>query len=251
MMKELPSILAKSQSAVVPFDGKEYDDVDGAVAYTGAWSAFTDPDAYDGGFHYTNTSGAKATITFTGMGIGIICETTLSSGIMSVSLDGSPAVNVDQYTPGDAQYQKLITSMYATSYGVHTLVLTVTGTKNPSSGGIGMSLDAFVVYSTNPRSIPMAFTFQPVKHGERWTVNMVTVSNTGGGTPSAKIYRGTMSPSNYVGKPLNGLADAYEFTSAVPSLLAGEILGVGFIDCDPMSVCTVTLTGTQYNQVAG
>jgi hypothetical protein len=90
------------------------------------------------------STGASATLTFTGTAVSWIGYRDEWSGIARVILDGRFIANVDTYlTPARAQAVTYAIKNLAS--GTHTLTIQVSGKKNNSSGGRWVWIDAFDV----------------------------------------------------------------------------------------------------------
>jgi len=59
-------------------------------------------------------------------------------------VDGGPATSVDLYSP-TAQAAQVVFSSNNLAPGSHTMVITVTGTKNNASSGTRVDVDAIIV----------------------------------------------------------------------------------------------------------
>jgi hypothetical protein len=89
-------------------------------------------------------AGARATLTFSGTAVNWIGYRDEWSGIAKVTIDGVVVANVDTYlTP--ARSQAVTYSLTNLSQKTHTLVIEVTGSKNASSQGNWVWVDAFDV----------------------------------------------------------------------------------------------------------
>ena len=92
----------------------------------------------------TNQAGGVATITFLGTQVALHMMRDIDQGIVSISLDGGTATNVDNYSPvRDATGIVWTSSTLADT--THTLTVTVTGTKNPASLNSYDAIDAIDV----------------------------------------------------------------------------------------------------------
>jgi len=90
------------------------------------------------------TTGATTTLTFTGTAVSWIGYRDEWSGIAQVTLDGRVIASVDTYlTP--ARAQAVTYAIKNLAAGSHTLTIQVTGTKNSSSKGSWIWIDAFDV----------------------------------------------------------------------------------------------------------
>ena len=86
--------------------------------------------------------GARATFTFNGTGVSWIGYRDEWSGIAKVYIDGVQKATVDTYaTPSRAQVINY--SISGLSSGSHTMTIEVTGTRNASSAGLWVWVDAF------------------------------------------------------------------------------------------------------------
>lgn len=127
------------------------DDASAAITYTGNWatSAAIDNglssqnDYYDETYHESATTGASASLTFTGTSIQWIGSKGPNYGIASVSVDGGAPVSVDAYAAA-ANNQQVLFSQNGLKPGKHTITITVSGTANPSSSGTEEAIDAFI-----------------------------------------------------------------------------------------------------------
>lgn len=111
------------------------------------------------GNHVTSLAGATATKTFTGTRIGIYGATGPYDGQFSVSIDGAAPSNVgcanpvpsttlcEAYSASDVRQTLLWQSPVLTS-GSHTIVLTVSGSRNSSSAGNYVVIDRFDTSAT-------------------------------------------------------------------------------------------------------
>lgn len=113
---------------------------------TGHWS-LNGSSTYASGGNYAvgNGSGAVLTFSFTGTGVAWVALMDQYSGQARVTLDGVSEV-VDLYRPaGHAEFgwQKIAWQKTGLAAGTHNVKIEVLGTKNASSGGIWVGVDAF------------------------------------------------------------------------------------------------------------
>ena len=111
-----------------------------AAVKVGTWTEYVSADStpYVGHTSYvSNTNGNTLTFTATFAGIPVLSFTgAVDGGISNVSVDGGAAVAVDMYSAGGNTWKReaaLTTEPLA--HGTHTIVVTVTNTKNASSSG--------------------------------------------------------------------------------------------------------------------
>ena len=119
-----------------------HEQTDPDIYYQGTWVQQPKPWHSAGSYAFTNTSGGKATIKFNGTGITYVTNKDNIYGIAKVTLDGGTPVNVDLYSATRNVSQQPVWSSSTLDKGDHTLVIEWTGTKNDSSHGTYIGLDA-------------------------------------------------------------------------------------------------------------
>ena len=136
-----------SSPAGVTVDGNVTGTTNGTFSYTSGWGSTTGiPDMYAGTARWASGSGQVATFPFVGTGIEVYTVRDTDQGIMTVSIDGGTATQIDNYASTRTGSALRWTSPTLAS-GTHTLRVTVTGQKNGASSGFTTALDK-VVYST-------------------------------------------------------------------------------------------------------
>lgn len=113
---------------------------------TGHWSLNGSSSSASGGnYAVGNGTGAELTFSFTGTAVQWIALMDQYSGQARVTIDGVSEV-VDTYraygTPGFG-WQQVAWEKTGLIYGMHNVKIEVLGTKNASSGGVGVGVDAF------------------------------------------------------------------------------------------------------------
>ena len=83
-----------------------YEQSDGKLGYTGAWSEYVNANMSGGSYWFLNSAG-RITVSFTGTGIDWITPKSSSYGIANVTLDGNSAVQVDLYASSNQYKQKV------------------------------------------------------------------------------------------------------------------------------------------------
>lgn len=115
-----------------------------AMTYTGRWFANPGSTHSGGNAALATDAGSRADLGFTGTGISWLAYRDEWSGIARVYLDGEPKTTIDNYlSPADARAVPY--SLGGLSPGPHTLTIEVTGTRNASSKGSWIWVDAFDV----------------------------------------------------------------------------------------------------------
>jgi hypothetical protein len=119
------------------------EDTNPAVSYTGAWIHGTDPRASGGTFAEAETAGALATLSFTGTQVRLLGARNSNNGKARVSIDGVFKGEIDTYAPS-IEGAVLFTATGLHS-GAHSMTVEVTGTRNSTSSGNWVIIDAFDV----------------------------------------------------------------------------------------------------------
>lgn len=124
--------------------GRRYDDLEGRITYTGSWlHDLQFPESSGQSITYSDTTGNRCRIAFTGSAITYVFTQAANRGIAEVSIDGRIQARINQYSA-----QTLWQSMQrfgGLNPGVHTLEVRVSGEKDPRSAGAFVDLDAFEV----------------------------------------------------------------------------------------------------------
>ncbi len=89
-------------------------------------------------------SNARATLTFTGTAVSWIGYRDEWSGVARIYLDGVMQATIDTYA-FPSQARAVLYTATGLAGGVHTLAIEVTGTRNATSGGSWVWVDAFDV----------------------------------------------------------------------------------------------------------
>jgi hypothetical protein len=110
----------------------------------GDWVGQSNTGASGGTYRINGTAARQVTFSFTGTAIDWVTATGPAYGQAQVTIDGVSKGTVDLYQ-ASAQWQ-VLQSYTGLSSGPHTIVVKVTGTKNTSSTGTGVVVDAFVVH---------------------------------------------------------------------------------------------------------
>lgn len=117
---------------------------DEVLTYTGLWDLFPPSASFPKsgrGDHSSKAVGATYGMIFTGTQINLIATYAPHHGIGSLRIDDGPLVDVDFYAFVRAD-QAVVWRSGPLGPGVHRLVMTVTGRKNPSSTDTYISIDA-------------------------------------------------------------------------------------------------------------
>ena len=129
--------------SVSPVSLSTVDDVASGWSYgTGTWGSTTS--SCDGRYacssHWSNQTGATATLTFSGTQAELRLIKGAAGGIVGVKVDGGAEILYDTYS-ASVQNDASVTTLTGLSAGSHTVVLRVTGTKNASSTDTYVNVD--------------------------------------------------------------------------------------------------------------
>jgi hypothetical protein len=137
----------------------------GQVQFSANWNLCTTTcsKAPDNSYRWTSTAGSTATVRFTGHQISLFGVKEPWSNIATVSIDGGATVDVDFYAnPATSTVVQVYASPTLTE-ATHTLVLTMTSRRNPSSsGGSAITFDRAEVQAGTP---PATSTIQDTAVG--------------------------------------------------------------------------------------
>jgi hypothetical protein len=142
-----------SSAAIVTVDafevttsGTRHQETDPAISYTAGWVRDNRDHPYsEGTAAVSGVRGDQATFTFTGTSVSWIGFSGPQTGIARVILDGSVVADaLDTYSQWDVP-QTIVYTLPGLGAGSHTLTIEVTGSKNPTSAGVAIVVDAFDV----------------------------------------------------------------------------------------------------------
>lgn len=121
-----------------------YEDKREMIHYEGQWQRLEDSDFSTSSITHSDVAHDKAVFDFVGTGITWIGTESNDQGIARVYVDGGYETEVDQF--GNTS-RSMVTSFSIKDldYGLHTITVEVTDTKNPASTGHRIAIDAFDV----------------------------------------------------------------------------------------------------------
>ena len=115
-----------------------------ALILTGRWYANNTAAHSAGSSALAMDAGSRVTINFTGTGINWIAYRDEWSGIARVYFDGEMKTSIDTYL-APSQARAVVYNVGGLSPGTHSLIIEATGTRNASSKGSWVWVDAFDV----------------------------------------------------------------------------------------------------------
>ena len=116
-----------------------------AIAYSGSWSLASLSSAYGGRVWYASAAGATATITFQGRSFALVSTRSYNRGQADIYLDGVKVATIDLYSSATTYRTFAFVANQLTPSVAHTVQVRVLGTRNSSSSGTRVDVDAFVV----------------------------------------------------------------------------------------------------------
>jgi len=119
-----------------------FEDSNSALVATGGWATWPDVQHSGGTAAFNHVTGASIGLTYTGSSVTLVYAKIAISGIATVTIDGAVVDQLDMYTAG-LLYQQQKT--YTGAFGVHTVTVTVSGTKNAASVEYYVVVDAFLI----------------------------------------------------------------------------------------------------------
>ena len=112
--------------------------------FAGTWVTASNPSHSAGNYLYTVTPGSAMNMSFTGTSISWITLRGPSNGIARVTLDGGTPVDVNLYAD-TSQFKQTVWQVNGLSNGRHTLRIECTGSKDTSSTGKFVGVDALEI----------------------------------------------------------------------------------------------------------
>ncbi len=191
-----------------------YEQTDGHIIKGGTWTNYSAPLASGQTYGRSSTSGASATIWFTGTKIAWIGMTGGTPGIVDVSIDGELMTTLDLYS-SPAQYQEVLYTSDALSSGVHHMDLV--RHKN-SLASEYLVLDAVDIWGTIAAAPPTITSLSPaagsIDGGTSVTINGTNFVDISG--PGAVTFDGA-NATDYV------VNSATRITAVAPAHDAGAV----------------------------
>ncbi|MBI4440733.1 LamG domain-containing protein, partial [Candidatus Woesearchaeota archaeon] len=139
---------------------------------TGVWVEVNDMTYMNGAALLSNTNGSSLSYKFYGPAVTIVAQQRDDFGIMLMSLDGSVSA-FDLWNDTSAHVNM---TLWTVGSGQHTLVINVSGAKNPESFGTYMLVDEVMVsYGSEAQSVVLVAENMTIQHHAeinkpvRWT----------------------------------------------------------------------------------
>lgn len=149
-----------------------YEQSNPAVQYTGTWNPNSGGFNSGGSATLAMDAGSQAAFIFTGTGVNWIGYRDQWSGIAQVYLDGVMKATIDTFSAG-AQAQAVLYSVSGLGNAAHKLTIMVTGTRDASSQGNWVWVDAFDV--SVPSTSGTAASSSPIRIEQSGSAVVYTV----------------------------------------------------------------------------
>jgi hypothetical protein len=121
-----------------------HQETDGAITYDGTWTQQALDSAYGGGASYAEVQGDRATFSLVGRTFACVATKDADRGKAEVWVDGVKVKTADLYASTPQPRKVMFAESWSTSDS-HTIEVRVLGTKNASSAGTRVDVDAFIV----------------------------------------------------------------------------------------------------------
>ena len=173
------------------------DDVNSNASYTANWGTYIGNPGYQMTEHYSGTTGATVTFSFTGSQVRYYGFNRSDLGIAAILVDGVMVTNIDCYSATGLYNQLLFQSAMLTA-GPHTLKVQVTGNKNAASSGVSVIADAFEYFTDTPVDfIPPAAPTGLSAIARQVSVSLSWSANVESDLGSYTVYRSMTSGGPY------------------------------------------------------
>jgi hypothetical protein len=154
-----------------------------------SWHGVVDATASGGTYEVSATKNATATFGFSGTSVTWVTRKAADQGIASVTVDGVSKGSIDLYaSTTEAQVHQTFSGLSSTA---HKIVIKVTGTKNVSSTGLTVAIDAFIVGTSTTQDSSIKTKY------DLWTG--AASSSASGGTYRSNAKAGTTSSLTFNG----------------------------------------------------
>ena len=168
------------------------------ASYTSGWSQGDQTTTWSGGTSaVSSTPDARATFSFTGTSVSWIGHRGPGSGIARVWLDGSFQAEIDTYSPSDIK--AVVYTATDLAPATHTMVIEVTGRRNPRATGERIVADAIDVgsrFEDRDPSIVYAGEWRKENPDKAWSG---TSANVAEGTAAISATAGAQATFQFTG----------------------------------------------------
>ncbi|MPQ44323.1 discoidin domain-containing protein, partial [Clostridium tarantellae] len=108
------------------------------------YEKLTEAEAYKGDNHWTVEAGATLTVTFASPKFHIVAIKDANHGIMTLSIDDGPEMDIDLYS-SKREFKQIVYESSVLSMKQHKIVIKCSGRKNANAKGMAASIDAIFI----------------------------------------------------------------------------------------------------------
>jgi Bacterial Ig domain len=210
-----------------------FEETDRATSYTSGWAHYVGDRPFSGGTAaFSPKTDGRATFEFVGTSVRWIGFRGPQTGIALVFLDGIAVAQIDTYSPTE-EVKAVIYSAEGLQSGSHTLLIEVTGLKNPASSDFVVVVDSFDV---GPALPPPMFT-----SGKRVEETGPSVGYTSGWTQGNRMTAWSGGTAAVSTTPGARATFAFTGTSVKWIGFRGPAAGIARVFLDGALVATVDL----------
>jgi PKD repeat protein len=135
-------VITRNNVVVEPDGWQKVDDSDASIAYSAGWGTYVGSGGYMNTEHWSETTDATATFSFTGTQARYYGFMRSDLGKVNIYVDGTYVTTLDLYSSTFLS-DYLLFETDVLPLGSHTLKVELDGSKNPSSSGFEANIDAF------------------------------------------------------------------------------------------------------------
>lgn len=152
----------------VPAQLRESNPSAGGITLTGVWRTLS-AGGYSGGQTMaSNVKDSTLALTFTGNRVALMADRGPARGIGDIYIDGAKVATVDLYASATV-YQRVVFESLTLAPGSHTIMVRVTGSRNPSATGATVAPDQFKVFSPSQNQVvPTCSSCHPARAATHW-----------------------------------------------------------------------------------
>ncbi len=215
-----------------------YQENDSRLTYLGTWSSVSTGYASGGSLRSTARTGAGVMVKFWGTAVTLRARTAPSYGQAQISIDGVPVKTADLYTPTVVYKTEIYKNASPLTAGYHTLTIKCLGTKNLSSSGTTISLDALDIDGylfEAPRVQRIQETDGKCLYSGVWTLSSLDWSASGGYCKSTSATGATVTVT-FKGTYLSWVAKTTPWYGRAKVTVDGDTANAKIVDLYSSSV---------------
>jgi len=129
---------------IVTLTEGKYEDSHPGIKYVGNWKVNSHESNSETTAKYSNTVGDYFTFTFVGTGFNWYAPVNSNRGFAKITIDDT-SYTIDNYSSSQV-YKKLVYSKDDLAYGIHTVKIEITGSKNANATALTQFIDYIEIY---------------------------------------------------------------------------------------------------------